>query len=1809
MARVRSDREELVTSHHAYGAKASIPLTDEAMKDFIDPKVDDAYDLIDQAEAVLEAQNTLQESKMERHEVDLSAEAVNKALESLRTHCTKDNATEADALFAESAVRSILKREEQFTRCCYKLKQLLSTDDSIEEIKRLQKTLSESIEKVTTTSMMFISQIRAQKAPPTPTVVTPVTTTTSTAASLRMERTKLPIFSGNPRDFARFKGDYKAIVQPAYPDTVHLMYNLKENCLKGEARELVKNINDLDTIWERLSDKYGDDMQILDSVIKDVQCVNISTKQNSDQSFINFVDLLDRGVQDLIAIGQEKEFGSRYTVTLIEKKLPRRIYMKWLEEDEEDEESGVKEDGFSRFERMLKYLRAERKIAEKLVAQKKEWGKEDKKEEDKSDKRGSMVNYQQQGGKRDLCIIHPNAGHLTRKCFAFKQKSIDERAQLVKDLEACCLCLAITHKGSPCPRKGDWKCDVSGCGAPHSKLLHGTTITGLVCNIQTVTSITNESRTLLLLQTVSAEGGEIFAFWDSGSTISLVSMKYVRKHNLKGVRVTYELITINNTVTQQDTTLYEITIYDRQGQAHLIKAYGIEEICQDTERINVKAIAKLFGNMSTKDISRPQRHVDLLIGNNRAPLHPVREQHHGNLVLYSSDFGTGKVVGGEHEIIKGNDKMSAFAKIVARADIRNVRTHKPSVDFFSAEGLGVNVPPKCITCKRIQQKCQTCNFENNQLSMRDQNELTAIRDKMILDPVEERWEAEYAYSVDPCILNKDGKDNRELALKLLVRLENRLRKTNMAEKYCEQMNDFIQRGIIRPLSKEEMDEYDGPTWYVSHHEVLKEGSTSTPVRVVVNSSLRFNGLTLNEILIKGPNSLNSLFGVLLNFRRYPVGVVVDVKKMYHTIKTTVKERHLRRILWRDMKCDQEPQTYGIETVTFGDRPAATIAAVALKETAEIHKHIDENAAQKIKDDTYVDDLLSGDENHEKAGVLKDNIKLILSKGNFRTHSFITSGDTAENMSLIGSGELSKVLGVGWDPRRDAFTVQVRLNLSKKVRGVRKEKDLSNEDIDNLLNRKLTRQMLMGVTASCYDPYGLLAPITVQTKIELRELYRDPNLQWTDDIPHVNKIVWRSILRLIRSCEGIMFPRYFGHPDSVGLPQLIVFVDGSKSAMCAVAYIRWNLKDGGAHTCLVTAKTRVTPLKRMTIPRVELQAAVMGIRLSKTIHESIRLDFQESIYISDSKCTLATFAKDTVVLNEFTVNRVVEILDYSNSLQWYHVKSADNIADIGTRMNATVEDIAEGGTWQVGPEWLRRNKEEWPVSQDTEESDFPEEALLARKVCSAAVQKLVLFDPLKMRTYTHLLRVTARVLRCFEVKSLLRNILTVNCIQGAEKYWLSHSMVRTREALEKGHLLSLRPAVEDGVVVMGSRALKGFKLNYNRDRFPILMPKDPIALLWMREIHCEDHSGVTKTLTKSRRRFWIVRGKRLAEKVRRSCYECRKLDKQLAEQQMSPLPDFRLTVAPVFNVTSLDLWGPEEICDTVKKRTTKKVWGFIATCAATRAIYIDLTDGYSTDAILQTLRRFVTIRGSPSQIISDQGSQLKSASKETALLTKDWNWAPVSDWARSINIDWKFVPAEGQHQNGLSESLIKSVKRSIRHVVGQNILTFSELQLMLFEIANVINSRPIGTTPSSDPECPTALTPNDLLLGRSSNEVPNGPFESSPTIARRFKFVQSLVDDWWQRWYESVLPSLVPCYKWHQRHRNVKLNDVCLIRYKSKVRSSYRLGRVIEVHPSGDGLVRRVTLQYRLPNEKKFRTVDRAVQGIAVIVPAEEQTEA
>ena len=574
-------------------------------------------------------------------------------------------------------------------------------------------------------------------------------------------------------------------------------------------------------------------------------------------------------------------------------------------------------------------------------------------------------------------------------------------------------------------------------------------------------------------------------------------------------------------------------------------------------------------------------------------------------------------------------------------------------------------------------------------------------------------------------------------------------------------------------------------------------------------------------------------------------------------------------------------------------------------------------------------------------------------------------------------------------------------------------------------------------------------------------------------------------------------------------------------------------------------------------------------------------------------------KDTTVLGEFVGNRVAEILHTTSTDQWYHVKSKENIADLGTRENATANDMNEKSCWQKGPEWMYLQSNQWPIDQDVGRSVIPEEFLIRQRLLIAAVtnisEPIIDFETLKGKSFNFVQNLTARVLRICKNKSFKNSTITPTDRKDAEIFMLKSSMTHTNKMLSEGKLDSLRPEkTADGIIQLGGRSLEGLKEFYGQRNYPILAVKDPIAYIWMKTVHEEDHTGVTRTVAKSRRSYWIVNARKLATKIRHHCYKCRLTDKIMAQQLMAPLPNARQMISPTFHEVSLDLFGPFEIRDTVKKRCRKKVWGMIIDCLVTRAVHIDITEDYSMDGVIETLRKFIALRGCPAVIHSDKGSQLTSASKV------------FENWTNARNIRWLVVPAEAQHQNGTSESLIKSIKRSLNIVIGSNVLSFSGLQMVFYEVADVINSRPIGVVSGSDPTQPEAITPNHLILGRSTSEIVTGSVDMTRDINKRVSFLNSLVKEWWQIWYESVLPSLVPSYKWLQRHRNVKIGDICLIKYANELKARYRLGKVHVVKRSADGHVRSVRIMYKNPGESIFREVDRPIHGIAIIVPIEEQ---
>ena len=262
--------------------------------------------------------------------------------------------------------------------------------------------------------------------------------------------------------------------------------------------------------------------------------------------------------------------------------------------------------------------------------------------------------------------------------------------------------------------------------------------------------------------------------------------------------------------------------------------------------------------------------------------------------------------------------------------------------------------------------------------------------------------------------------------------------------------------------------------------------------------------------------------------------------------------------------------------------------------------------------------------------------------------------------------------------------------------------------------------------------------------------------------------------------------------------------------------------------------------------------------------------------------------------------------------------------------------------------------------------------------------------------------------------------------------------------------------------------------------------------------------------------------------------------------------------------------------------------------------------------LLPLRRFVSVRSYPSKLYSDPGTQLSAADKELKMMVKDLDWETLRDFGAEAGMEWKFTPADAPWQNGFTEAMVKGVKKALKGAIGEQVLSFSELQTVFSEAANLVNERPIGRHPT-EPEETSYLSPNHLLLGRASSRVPGGPFEETDNPKKRFLFIQTIIGHFWKRWIRDYFPTLLIQQKWHTDRRNVQLGDIVLIQDSNDVRGKWKLGRVSKCKVSDDGKVRRVEVQYKIPrpNERMheykgrpYTTVERAVQKLVVILPAD-----
>ena len=1144
--------------------------------------------------------------------------------------------------------------------------------------------------------------------------------------------------------------------------------------------------------------------------------------------------------------------------------------------------------------------------------------------------------------------------------------------------------------------------------------------------------------------------------------------------------------------------------------------------------------------------------------------------------------------------------------------------------FFKAESLGTVIEPRCGDCR-----CSKCPVPGSMYSFREQQEFNTIMNNLFRKEGENRWWTPYPWKSERDVLPKNDK----AALRSLYALEKMLMKNpEKADAIREQIAEMQERGAVVVLSEEEVKKWEGAYHYLPI--VLVKGKR---YRITFDASRDQCGFpAFNKHIMKGPDRfVNNIAAVIIGFRNGRVAAVADLSKFHNQVYLVQEDVHMQRFLWRDLNTDIPPKVMAVCVNNFGVKAAHCIATSALHKSADEFADIYPVESQEIKTQIYVDDELVAAEDFPQLHVKTERIDEITDHAGMHNKGWTFSYDQSndENFSIGDeSGVASeKVLGLLYSPKTDSFRFHVTLCFSSTDVSTHQEFQLIKNDI------VLTRRLLSSNVARIFDPMGFLCPVLLQSKLLMREMWAEKTIGWDDPVSSEMGQKWMTFLSSLLTLSELNFPRSIW-PDAevVGLPMLIVFSDGAAFAFGAVAYVRWKLKDGGYWTRLIMAKSKIAPKNVVSIPRMELNGAVLGNRIKQFILKKTNITFEKTYQFVDSSTVLGYVKKEYGSFEQFESVRVNEIqstnqFDGHRLVGFAWVPGKLNPADWCTKPRR-VDELQEGGFWEVGPDFLRDEEENWPIKLTYKTDDFEGELKVRKQIfCAHAVAQIRMTDfiprlVLRCSSWNKMIRVLAWMLRCLvRVTHNVRyvsDVLTRRELTQSRRLLLKHAQKECFEELTdaaengKGRFRKLAPLLdEDGVWKVGSRVKQFVPFTFDH-KPPVILPLNhKITLLIMREAHLMGHPGRDATLARFRTRgYWTTRGGQLAKKVKTNCVPCRKVDHKTLTPPMGELPEDVLKLSYAWGFCQLDLFGPMNCRGDVNPRMTKKVWGMVVEDVNSGAVHLDVVDDYSAHAVIMTLTRFGSLRGWPGVVSSDPGSQLESAS---GILMQWWSKMkkPLEAFASEQSFEWRLSPADSPWRQGKAERRIGIVKKLIAHSIGDSRLTPLELQTSLFGIANICNERPLGLSKPHDDGSYTVITPNQLLLGRSLNTMPDDAVlaESLPMKAR-FRLVRHVTDMFWRQWSAHVSPALIVRQKWHQTSRNLCVGDLVMICEDSKVKSKYKMGVVEAVKESSDGVVRSGTVKYcniqhnpRGDDVVSIVRVSRSAQRLALIMPVEEMS--
>ena len=1619
-------------------------------------------------------------------------------------------------------------------------------------------------------------------------------------------------------------------------------------------------------IWERLDDRYGSPEMLEEMMKKKIRDFpNLTNKDNKKlfelSDIVSEIESLksDQNYAALLAY-----YDSSSGVTPIVNKLPYNLKEKWVNQASNYKKNhGVSFPPFCFFAGWLREISKTRNDPSLNYTHEtsSHVGARGNPPGGRSERRTTgptVTAYKTDAvSTQQKCPIH-KTNHSLNECRAFQFKSLDERKKWLKDHNFCFKCCNSTdHKSKDC--SSTIKCTFCG-STRHSTALHidltkvplpvsQSTNQGRDTGAQAPSSLPQHGgegasvsfpsvplqdgeRTRGQNQRVNSKCTQIcngsfsgkscaktvlinvypkgqrkkavrmYAILDDQSNRTLARSDFFELLNVNTREIEYTLSSCTGTVMSSGRTAHDLIVESIDGSSRLELPNVLEcnEIPNSRDEIPTPEVARYHSHL--EDISEYIPPLDtsaaimLLIGRDLPEAHHVYEQVTGPKGSpYAQNLKLGWVVVGETCL--GGIHKTDYVNVKKTYLLSNGRPTvlKPCMDEFS------------VSLKSSMNDCTEQYDSIFQRQSDDNKQSLSVEDREFLEIMNTHFQKDSDGHLSAPLPFKSDRprlpNNRENALKRAKSLHASLNKNEVKRQHFKDfMTKIFENGHAEeaPPIKENEECWYLPIFGVYHPQKPDQ------IRCVFDSSAQYDDISLNKVLLQGPNLINNLLGILLRFRKEAVAIAADIQQMFYSFYVNHEHRNYLRFFWyKDNDLGKPLVEYRMCVHVFGNSPSPAIATYGLRQSV---KNSDKDVQRFVTQDFYVDDALTSLPTAQQAVSLMKRTQADLQHDGLKLHKVVSNNEEVVssfppeerakglNDLVLGIDSLpvQRSLGMWWDLNKDTFFFDV------------------SEDL-----KPYTRRGVLSTINSLFDPVGFLSPVTIQGKIILRDLMNG-TVDWDEPLPQEKQEKWTTWRKSLSGLSQIHIPRCYSHESlsQATSVELHVFSDASELAVAAVTYLLIRFPDGNNSLSFVLGKAKVAPISGHTIPRLELCAAVLAAELSETVKETIKLNIQKVKFYTDSRIVLGYIHNRTRRFYTYISNRVAKIHGVSVPDQWNFIPTYLNPADDGTR-GVHVGDL-QHSKWLAGPLFLLKSQDQDPPEshhfplidpdEDTEVRKETKVLTCATKVCvnTLGTEWMERFSSWKklVTAIAHL----QHIAQCFQhdrsatcdckgwhLCASARSVEAFECATKVVLRTLQHdaysreiSYLMERKCIPKdSSVISLSPFLDsDGILCVGGRLSKATHL-VSKEKNPIILPsKHHVSRLIAR--HCHEvvkHQGRHFTEGQIRSEgYWIIGGKRLVSSIIFNCVPCRKLRGRFEYQRMADLPADRLEIAPPFTYVGVDVFGPWSV---VTRRTRggqahSKRWAVLFTCLGIRAIHIEVIEDMSSSAFINALRRFVAIRGKVKQFRSDRGTNFVGAKADLRIDTVNIEDEGVQKVLFNSGSVWIFNPPHSSHMGGAWERMIGVTRRILDSVLKDvRNLTHEVLVTLMAEVTAIVNSRPLVPV-SYDCEVPEVLTPSILLTYKTDiDEQPVSQtcqLNTKDLYKAQWKRVQHLSDLFWARWKRDYVQTLQTRKKWTSERESIETGDVVLLRDDEVGRVQWPIARVVKVFPSDDNCVRKVEVR-------------------------------